>query len=326
MSETEGCPTTVGMDHLAVYSPDLYISTKDLALARGIDPEKYLSGIGIKEIAIPPPDEDIVTMGANAGHQLIRDADISADEIGLLIVGTESSQDRAKPVATQIHELLDISNACRVYDIMHACVAATYGVVSALDWLRNPKNKYALVIASDVAVYERHSFAEPTQGAGAVAILLCRNPRMMKMREIANYSKNVFDFWKPSGKQYPIVKGAYSGQCYVHAAEECFNTVDVDPNAAFIYHTPFPKLVEKTHSRVIAQCVAVDDAKEHFNEKVKLSLTYPSRIGNIYTGSLWLALASFLEISYLNPRSDSNQKEEFINESSKIYLFSYGSC
>jgi hydroxymethylglutaryl-CoA synthase len=65
--------------------------------------------------------------------------------------------------------------------------------------------------------------------------------------------------------------------------------------------------------------------KEHFDEKVSGSLIYPSRVGNIYTGSLWLALVSFLESCYQaagNPLShpnDINRKYE------GAYLFSYGS-
>ncbi|EPI54071.1 hypothetical protein HMPREF1572_01356, partial [Gardnerella vaginalis JCP7275] len=39
---------------------------KDLAIARGIDPNKFTIGIGQSQQAVPPNHQDIVTLGAQA--------------------------------------------------------------------------------------------------------------------------------------------------------------------------------------------------------------------------------------------------------------------
>ncbi|HLD17194.1 MAG TPA: hydroxymethylglutaryl-CoA synthase [Coxiellaceae bacterium] len=312
--------SNIGLDHIAVYVPNQYLSSVDLAHARQIDPNKFTIGIGIKEISVPSPAEDVVVMAANAGYQVLQEAGVLPSEIGLLIVGTESAVDGAKPVAIQVHELLGIQSACRVYDTIHACIGATYGVLSALDWLAADSSRsYALVIASDIARYGKASPGEPTQGAGAVALLISRHPRLMTLQEISNYSKNVYDFWKPKEEIYPMVNGVYSAQCYLEAVTQCFTGLIINQKSTFLYHTPYPKLVQQAHTQVLEVVDSTIDKKPHYDKYVSCSSLYPSRVGNIYTGSLWLSLVSFLENIYA---SESNS---LIELQEGCYLFSYGS-
>lgn len=308
----------VGLDHIAVYAPDQYLDLTDLAVARDVDPDKYLVGIGIKEAAVAAPSQDVAVLAANAGHAVLTEAGVLPEEVGFLVVGTESAVDKSKPTATHVHELLGISPQCRVYDIMHACVGATYGLLSALDWLHRTDARYALVIASDIARYGKGSLGEPTQGAGAVAMLLCREPRLMVLEEINTYSRQVWDFWKPLNETYPIVDGMYSTQCYIEAVTACYSGIErIEREAAFLYHMPYPKLVQQAHGRIARLIDKEVKWKEHFAEWVEASCHYPSRIGNIYTGSLWLSLVSQLESRWW---SDGRTADPDL-----FYLFSYGS-
>ena len=315
----------VGIDHIATYVPNRYLSLRGLASARNIDENKFLIGIGIQEMAVSSPWEDVVVLAANAGYRLLKEAGVSPKEIGLLIVGTESAEDRAKPTATHVHSLLSISDSCRVYDILHACAGATYGLLSAVDWAHSPNHKYALVIATDIARYGIGTPGEPTQGAGAVAMLVSKAPRLMKIKELSTYSNSVYDFWKPMDKKYPIVKGVYSAQCYLNAAKACFSKVSINKNAAFIYHTPYPKLVEKAHAEVASLMGEAANWKGHYADKVLSSNIYPSRIGNTYTASVWLSLVSFLETCYEGAIAQGVNPIEAVKQYEGIYMFSYGS-
>ncbi len=315
----------VGIDHIATYVPNRYLSLKELASARNIDENKFLIGIGIKEMAVPSPWEDIVVLAANAGYRVMKEAGISPKEIGLLIVGTESAEDRAKPTATHVHSLLDISESCRVYDILHACAGASYGLLSAVDWAHSPKHKYALVIATDIARYGVGTPGEPTQGAGAVAMLVSKAPRLMKIKELSTYSKSTYDFWKPMDQKYPIVKGVYSVQCYLNAVKACFSKVTINKNAVFIYHTPYPKLVEKVHAEVASLMGEADNWRKHYADKVFSSNIYPSRVGNTYTASVWLSLVSFLETCYEGAIIQGISPIDAVKQHEGIYIFSYGS-
>ena len=314
----------VGLDHIAAYVPNQYLPMEDLAIARGVEPSKYLVGIGIKEMAIPSQQEDVVVLGANAGRDVLEEAGISPKDVGLLIVGTESAEDKSKPTATHIHELLGISSNCRVYDVIHACIGATYGVLTAIDWVRR-SGKYALVIASDIAKYGVGAPGEATQGAGAVAMLISKNPRLMALEETGAYSKNVYDFWKPLDRDFPIVKGVYSAECYTEAVFECFRGKQIDKNAAFLYHTPYPGLVKQAHAKVVKMFDEHIDPRQHYKSKVASSILYASRVGNIYTGSLWLALVSFLE-NHLTSATESEVSDRVTEEGLVgCYMFSYGS-
>jgi hydroxymethylglutaryl-CoA synthase len=314
-----------GIDHIAVYSPNQYLALEDLALARNIDPNKFLVGLGMKEMSIASSGEDVVVMAANAGKQVLEEANVSPKDIGLFIVGTESANDRAKPTATHVHELLEIGNACRVYDVIHACAGGTYGLLSALDWLRNKKNKYALVIASDIARYGKGSAGEPTQGAGAVAMLLSQSPRLMALEEMSVYSKNVHDFWRPWDKEYPIVDGVYSTFCYLEAISNCFKDQDIRKEAAFLYHTPYLKLTQHAHAKVVSSLSSEMDWKQHYTEKVAPYSVYSSRIGNIYTGSLWLSLVNLIENFHKTRENSVQQSRSDKIQDPDCYLFSYGS-
>jgi hydroxymethylglutaryl-CoA synthase len=315
----------IGIDHIATYVPGQYLPMRELAAARGVDENKYNIGIGIQEMAVPQPWEDSVVLAANAGARVLREAGVSPGDVGLLIVGTESAEDNAKPTASHVHALLGITAQCRVFDIIHACVGATYGILAAIDWARHRDQKYALVIATDIARYGLNTPGEPTQGAGAVAMLVSKEPRLIKLEELSNFSTSVYDFWKPLDERYPIVKGVYSVQCYLNAAKACFGKVELNRDAAFVYHTPYPRLVEKAHTEIASLLGEAANWRSHYADKVASSTLYPSRVGNTYTASLWLALVSLLETCYEGAKAEGIEPVDAAKRNTGIYLFSYGS-
>ena len=84
----------VGIDKICFYSPGYYLDLKTLAEARGIDYNKYYIGLGQREMAIAPPDEDIVTMAANAAEQALKGIDKTS--IDTVLFATETCVDQSK--------------------------------------------------------------------------------------------------------------------------------------------------------------------------------------------------------------------------------------
>ena len=72
----------IGIDRISLYSSHYYIDLKTLAEQRQVDPEKFYFGIGQEKIAVPAPDEDVVTLGANAAYPLMIDEEL--DDVDLL--------------------------------------------------------------------------------------------------------------------------------------------------------------------------------------------------------------------------------------------------
>jgi len=67
---------SVGIEQIAAYVPSYALSLRDLAVARNVPPEKMTAGLGVHEMAIPAPCEDVVTLAASAGLRCLRRAGV----------------------------------------------------------------------------------------------------------------------------------------------------------------------------------------------------------------------------------------------------------
>ncbi len=324
----------VGVSDISVYIPQYYLSHNDLAQTRDIPVEKFTIGLGNDNMAIIPNWEDTVTMAANAALNLLNKTDTDPNEIQQMVVSTETGVDYSKPVASYIQDLLNIGTRCRVYEIKHACYGGTAGLINSVDRISlNFKNaSKALVIMTDIARYGFESAGEPTQGAGAVALLVEKDPKLLSIDTALNglYSKNVFDFWRPSGHSVPIVDGKYSIECYLTALEGALEhlrlNLDLKGGKLFdsldylIYHMPYCNMAKKAHRRLVEieyKELEEEDLEKKYNETfekmVEPSLLGIKQVGNIYTGAVYMGLMSLLE----------NEKEKAAGK--KIGIFSYGS-
>lgn len=305
----------IGIDKINFYVPKFYVDMAKLAEARQVDPNKFLIGIGQTEMAVSPVNQDIVSMGANAAKDIITDED--KKKIGMVIVATESAIDSAKAAAVQVHHLLGIQPFARCFEMKEACYAATPAIQLAKDYLANRPEEKVLVIASDTARYGLQSGGEPTQGAGAVAMMISHNPSILQLNDDAvAYTEDVYDFWRPTGHAYPLVDGALSKDAYIRSFQHSWNEYAKRENKSLgdfeslCFHVPFTKMGKKALESII------DDADETTQERLRAgyedAVYYNRYVGNIYTGSLYLSLISLLE----NHKLSSGQT---------IGLFSYGS-
>lgn len=305
----------IGIDKINFYVPKFYVDMAKLAEARQVDPNKFLIGIGQTEMAVSPVNQDIVSMGANAAKDIITDED--KKKIGMVIVATESAIDSAKSAAVQVHHLLGIQPFARCFEMKEACYAATPAIQLAKDYLANRPEEKVLVIASDTARYGLQSGGEPTQGAGAVAMMISHNPSILQLNDDAvAYTEDVYDFWRPTGHAYPLVDGALSKDAYIRSFQHSWNEYAKRENKSLAdfeslcFHVPFTKMGKKALESII------DDADETTQERLRAgyedAVYYNRYVGNIYTGSLYLSLISLLE----NHKLSSGQT---------IGLFSYGS-
>lgn len=223
----------VGIDDLAIYVPRLYIDYKDFAEARGIDPQKLEYGIGIKKMAIADTNQDPACMAANACLKLMQKNHLHPQDIGRLYVATESALDESKALNSFVIGMLE-----QVYgegtfehaggiECKFACVSGSYALHDNANWIRAEENndKAAIVIVSDIAKYDIGSAGEYTQGAGSVALLIKENPRLMAFdpKVASTVIKNEYDFYRPFGKETPLVNGGYSNLLYLIQVRKAFD-------------------------------------------------------------------------------------------------------
>jgi hydroxymethylglutaryl-CoA synthase len=197
-----------GIDAISFYVPSLYVPIEQLASKRDIPYEKLRKGLGLEKMAIPDVNEDAASFAANALLNLIQDNELDPNEIGRIYLGTESAVDGSKPTVTYAIESVEKMLAdkwgdrcfknCDVVDLTFACVGAVDAMHNCLDWVQNGEGRKAVVIASDLSKYELHSTGEYTQGAGAVAVLITREPSIIAFNNTWGVAtRSVGDFFKP---------------------------------------------------------------------------------------------------------------------------------
>ena len=307
----------IGIDKIGFATSNYVLKLNDLAAARATDPEKLSKGLLLKELSIAPLTEDIITLGAAAAAPILTSED--KEKIDMVIVATESSIDQSKAAAVFIHGLLAIQPFARSFEIKEAC----YGATAALDYAKLHIEKYpdskVLVIASDIAKYGINTPGEPTQGAGAIAMLISKDPRILIFNEdnVAQ-TRDVMDFWRPNYSTTPYVNGLYSTQQYLDCLKTTWDEyqkrhkLSLKDFAAYCFHLPYPKLALKGLNKIMDKSLP-QEQQDQLKENFEKSILYSQKVGNIYTGSLFLGLLSLLENS------------DKLKAGDKIALFSYGS-
>ena len=316
----------VGIEAITTHVPRHFLELNTLALANDVDPAKYLNGLGGRRIAITSPCEDPVTLAFEAARALMERYQVDPSQIGLLVVGTESGVDGAKPIASYLHGLLGLPHDCRTFDTKHACYSATAALRMAADWssMRSGKTgRKALVVATDIARYAVGSAGEPTQGAGAVALLISNRPSLFRFDPYPEsvYTEEVMDFWRPHYRSAAVVDGRTSISSYLRALEFTWQQYKRQSGLGFrdydrlLFHVPFPKMARKAFGCLheLEAKASEIDLESDFDQRTDQALWANRELGNLYSGSLYLSLAGLLE------RGDSRVTGE------RVGLFSYGS-
>jgi len=289
----------VGIESISMYIPHYGLDLRDLARARNVDYLKYGQGIGQEFMAVPAPDEDVITLGANAARQAL--AGIDSEAVRTVILATESGVDQSKAGAIYLHSLLGLGANCRTVEMKQACCSSTSALHFALATVALHPRQKVLVVASDVARYGLGSAGEPTQGGGAVAMVVSANPRILRLdSEVGYYTEDVMDFWRPNYLDEAVVDGKYSIKVYLHALEQAWRHYKAESGAQFrdfdhfCYHLPFTRMGLKAHLN-LARLEHAEISARDLQAQIEPSLAYNRRIGNSYTASLYMGLLALLE-------------------------------
>ncbi|MCL2449815.1 MAG: hypothetical protein FWD17_12780 [Polyangiaceae bacterium] len=353
-----------GIDSIGVYVPRLYVDltgewarVRAPVLAEG-DVQKLVGkvtdGVGVRRMATVDAHQDCATLAAMAAKNAIDTAGVDPRDIDFLAVGTETTVDQSKSAAAYVLGMLERHYGVSLAHVgapqfQFACIGATYALEAAVSRLRagDHTKPYALVVASDISKYPLATAGEYTQGAGAVALLVSENPRLVELEQglAGTVTRDERDFFRPNWSAAAVVDGKYSIDVYLDCVEEAFAAYAeraaaklggkplVDAIDHYLFHVPFPRMAEYAAARVLTGLWSRDSAtrdrlaaqvplfaagpgsadprafrkeveravaksplfRETFARAVEPTLTLSRDIGNIYSGSLYLALASLFE-------------------------------
>jgi hydroxymethylglutaryl-CoA synthase len=318
----------VGISDIQLHIPESKLDLTVLVKNRSQDDPRLgrhfaraLRTTGQRAMRFPNLWEDTATMAAQAAHALLRRAGpVTLPNLRHLVVGTETTVDHSKPLSAYVQGMLqrsglEVPERLSSFQVQHACAGATMSLISVGSMLAmgNRAAESGIVIASDIARYQRATTAEITQGAGAAALLVERAPRLLELdlASLGFYSRDVDDFFRPVGSHLAQVRGRYSMDCYVESLNEAFLDhcqrvgelpADVlESTDFFVLHTPFRNMPELAMQNLLQRHLKIDTeaARPYLEDRGFYRGVDPlAEVGNLYTGSMYLFLASLLHDRY----------------------------
>ena len=288
----------VGISAITAYVPSYRVGLEDWCnwTNNSWDKISNIIGSGFRMLG---PDESIYTMAANAVLDLIIENKIEPSQIGFLALGTESSTDNSAGtiiIKGMVNDELKnrgmspISNQCEVPEFKQACLSGIYALKNAVRYVNSDApEKKAIVVCSDIALYQIGSSGEPTQGAGAVATLIESNPKIADVNTAFSGSSSEYrqiDFRKPiqyraenlnghsaSDLDLPVFNGKYSASCYIDGTISALSNMSLNRGqslskllneaAAVFMHRPFHKMPMNAFSISYLYALANGDEDDH---------------------------------------------------------------
>ncbi len=336
----------IGLSDIALHLPDPFISMSTIVEERvKVDPslrrhlDRAIKVTGQKSLRYPRFYEDTVTMAAQACLNLTNQGRIKRNHVRFVTIGTETGVDMSKAASSYVLGMMEkadnpLPTNLTTFQVQHACAGGTLSMLTVAGFLQaaSLNGDTAIVLTSDIARYTTPSTAEITQGAGATALMIKRNPDLIEfdLGSAGFFSKDVDDFFRPLGSSVAMVKGGYSVQCYheslIGAFEDHCQRLGVNPSEElksidiFALHVPYSLLPVGAMEKLLHKYLGLEKAEaENFLAKRGFyeSVFPTSEVGNIYTGSLFLGLAFSLRERY------SSFGESIVGK--KVLMASYGS-
>lgn len=138
----------VGVLGTGHYLPTVVLTNKDLEKIVDTSDEWIRTRTGIEERRIADDDVETADMAFFAAEQALKEANIEAHEIDLILVATVTAESSFPSVACKIQDKLGAKNAAAM-DISAACSGFIYGMVTAEQFIKSGAYRYVLVVGAE---------------------------------------------------------------------------------------------------------------------------------------------------------------------------------
>lgn len=271
------------------YVPDLRIETREIARIWGEDPDEIEQGLGVRQKSVPDLDEDTATMSVEAARQAA--ADVDADSIEAIYVGSESHPYAVKPTATIVGAALGSTPEMTAADYEFACKAGTAAIQTGASLVSSGVVRRALAVGADVSQGAPGDALEYSAAAGAAAFVLGPSEEAIaELEATTSYTSDTPDFWRREGERYPQHGERFTGKpAYfkhtLNAAGNLLDQVGAEPEDYdhAVFHQPNGKFPVKAAKKL-----------GFTEEQYETGLLSPE-IGNTYSAASLLGLVAVLD-------------------------------
>jgi 3-oxoacyl-[acyl-carrier-protein] synthase III len=163
-----------GILGLGRYLPDKIVTNADLEKIMDTSDEWIRTRTGIEERRIANDDIDTSDMAYEAAKAALKNAEISAEEIDMILVATVTPDQSFPSVACMIQEKLGAMKAAAM-DVSAACAGFMYAMITAQQFIKTGAYKHVLIVGveklSKVTNWEdRNTAVLFGDGAGAAVL------------------------------------------------------------------------------------------------------------------------------------------------------------
>lgn len=267
---------SVGILGVGSYLPEQVVTNQDI-VDKGIDTSDswIQERTGIQERRMARPDQATSDLAYEAALNALKNANIQANEIDLIVVSTSTPDHLLFPsTAAILQHRLGIENAIAAFDISAACTGFNYAMTTAAQYVQTGMAKKALVIAADVLSKflnweDRGTCILFGDGAGAVVLgevesgygllssKLCANGQYADILKVQyGGSRQSMDQCENGEKPYIEMEGRavfkVAVNTVVPAVESELKRANIDPKdvGLFVFHQANTRIIDAASQRL----------------------------------------------------------------------------
>ena len=137
---------------IACSVPDNYVAVESFTTVFGEEiPKKFSAGTGIRGMYKALPEQTASDLACAAAEDLFEHTGLDRDEIGLMVLVTQSPDYRRPSSASVVQKRLEFSMDCSCMEINLGCSGFIYGIQVAMSMLNSSDTKYALLLLGETA-------------------------------------------------------------------------------------------------------------------------------------------------------------------------------
>ncbi len=281
-----------GIVGYGAYVPCFKIETGEIAEVWGADGSAWAKNLNVYSKSVPGPDEDVITISVEAARQAMDRAKLKGDDIGAIYTGSESHPYAVKPTSTIVAEAIGATPHLTAADFEFACKAGTAAIQTCLGMVGNKQIKNGIAIGVDTSQGAPGDALEYSASAGGGALIIGNKNVIATINHTTSYTTDTPDFWRREGQKYPRHGGRFTGKpaFFKHVFNCGIKTMEIAETKPKDYkyivtHQPNGKFPMR-----VAKMLGFTP------EQYETGLLTP-KIGNTYSGAIFLGLSAILDIA-----------------------------
>ena len=281
-----------GIVGYGAYVPSHKIETGEIASVWGADGSAWAKNLNVYSKSVPGPDEDVITISVEAARQAMSRAKLTGENIGSIYTGSESHPYAVKPTSTIVAEAISATPHLTAADYEFACKAGTAAIQTCLGMVGDGQIENGIAIGVDTSQGAPGDALEYSASAGGGALIIGKKNVIAEINHTTSYTTDTPDFWRREGQKYPRHGGRFTGKpaFFKHVMSCGLKTMEMagtkpEDYKYIVTHQPNGKFPIRA-----AKSLGFNE------EQYKTGLLTP-RIGNTYSGAVFLGLTAILDIA-----------------------------